>query len=87
VYQNALSNENPTLEASGFEVIRNNTSITVQASQALQKVTVYDLRGRIVMTMDAINAPVVSLPVNQLDQVFIVQVTTIDGKIGAKKTL
>ena len=87
VYQNALSNENPSLEATGFEVVRNNTSITVQASQTLQKVTVYDLRGRIVMTMDAINAPVVSLPVNQLDQVFIVQVTTIDGKIGAKKTL
>ena len=87
VYQNALSNENPTLEATGFEVIRNNTSITVQASQTLQKVTVYDLRGRIVMTMDAVNATTVTLPVNQPDQVFIVQVTTTDGKVGAKKTL
>jgi hypothetical protein len=74
VYQNALSNENPTLEATGFEVVRNNTSITVQASQTLQKVTVFDLRGRIVMTMDAVNATTVTLPVNQPDQVFIVQV-------------
>jgi len=87
VYQNALSNENPTLEATGFEVVRNNTSITVQASQTLQKVTVFDLRGRIVMTMDAVNATTVTLPVNQPDQVFIVQVTTTDGRVGAKKTL
>lgn len=87
VYQNALSNENPTLEATGFEVIRNTTSITVQATQTLQKVTVYDLRGRIVMTMDAVNATTATLPVNQPDQVFIVQVTTTDGKVGAKKTL
>lgn len=87
VYQNALSNDNPTLEASGFEVIRNNTSITVQASQILQKVTVFDLRGCIVMTMDAVNATTITLPVNQPDQVLIVQVTTPDGKVGAKKTL
>lgn len=87
VYQNALSNENPYLEATGFEVVRNNTSITVQANQTLQKVTVFDLRGRIVMTMDAVNATTVTLPINQPDQVFIVQVTTTDGKVGAKKTL
>ena len=86
VYQNALSTENPTLNANSFTVVKNPTQVQVSATESIDTVRVYDLRGRLIVQQSGVNATQVSLPVEG-DQVLLVQVTTISGLTGVKKVL
>lgn len=86
VYQNALSTENPTLNANTFTVVKNPTQVQVAATETIDTVRVYDLRGRLIVQQSKVNATQVSLPVVG-NQVYLVQVTTTSGLTGVKKVL
>jgi len=86
VYQNALSTENPTLNANTFTVVKNPTQVQVTATESIDTVRVYDLRGRLIVQQSKVNATQVSLPVVG-NQVYLVQVTTTSGLTGVKKVL
>jgi len=86
VYQNALSTENPTLNANNFTVVKNPTQVQVSATESIDTVRVYDLRGRLIVQQMKVNATQVSLPVVG-NQVYLVQVTTTSGLTGVKKVL
>jgi autotransporter-associated beta strand protein len=86
VYQNALSTENPTLNANTFTVVKNPTQVQVAATESIDTVRVYDLRGRLIVQQTKVNATQVSLPVVG-NQVYLVQVTTTSGLTGVKKVL
>lgn len=86
VYQNALSTENPTLNANSFTVVKNPTQVQVSATESIDTVRVYDLRGRLIVQQMNVNATQVSLPVVG-NQVYLVQVTTTSGLTGVKKVL
>lgn len=86
VYQNALSTVNPSLNPNSFTVVKNPTHVQVSATESIDTVRVYDLRGRLIVQKLGVNATQVSLPVEG-DQVLLVQVTTISGLTGVKKVL
>ena len=66
--------------------MKNPTQVQVAATESIDTVRVYDLRGRLIVQQSKVNATQVSLPVVG-NQVYLVQVTTTSGLTGVKKVL
>ena len=85
VYQNALGTVDTTLDAQAFAVVKTNGSIHVKANTQLQTVTLYDVQGRLLTQINGIDSQEITIPYQGADQVILVQVATLEKKIGVKK--
>lgn len=82
----ALGTDNPVLDANTVAVFKQGNTIQINTgSVAMNGVTVYDIRGRKVYSMDNINntqTAITNLAVEQ--QVLIVEVNTVKGKVSKR---
>ena len=85
--QSALSNPVNAFNDQSVVVVKNNQAINILASSTLlESVTVYDVRGRELYTKNAINANQLSITnLNAAQQVLILKIKSVDGKIVDKK--
>jgi hypothetical protein len=89
VYTQALSVENPTMDANAVVVYKNaNQSFTVNSgSVTMSSINVFDIRGRLLTTQTGINANETIVSAGQANEVLLIQVTSIDGAVVTKKVV
>jgi len=88
VYQTALATDNNTFTANSINVIKQQNDVVVRTSgTTMQEVTIYDIRGRVLVTKTNINASETKINVGTTNQVLLVQVTTVDGIKATKKVI
>lgn len=89
VYSSSLATNNPTLDANGVVIYKDNNHSFVINSGAIvmQSVKIFDIRGRLLNAMNNINASQITFDAGQSNEVFLVQVISIDGNIVTKKVV
>jgi hypothetical protein len=88
LYQGALGTQNPTLDNT-VTIVRNESGLfTIDSGNAtMDNVKVFDIRGRLLTGLDAINATTANFTVNGTDQVLIVKIKAIDGQEVTRKVM
>lgn len=86
VYQTALATNDNSFTANNINVIKQQSDVVVNTGNTMMKeVTIYDIRGRVLVAKKGINASETRINVGTTNQVLVVQVTTVDGvKVGKK---
>jgi hypothetical protein len=88
VYQTALDIEDNNFTSNSINVIKQQNDVVVRTSgTTMKEVTIYDIRGRVLVTKTNINASETKINVGTTNQVLLVQVTTIDGFKATKKVV
>ncbi|WP_396146780.1 T9SS sorting signal type C domain-containing protein [Flavobacterium sp.] len=88
VYQTALTTNDNNFTANSINVIKQQNDVVVRTSgTTMQEVTIYDIRGRVLVTKTNINASETKINVGTTNQVLLVQVTTVDGFKATKKVV
>jgi len=88
VYQTALTTNDNNFTANSINVIKQQNDVVVRtAGTTMQEVTIYDIRGRVLVTKNNINASETKINVGTTNQVLLVQVTTVDGVKATKKVV
>lgn len=88
VYQTALTVDNNDFTANNINVIKQQNDVLVRtAGTTMKEVTIYDIRGRVLVTKNSINASETKINVGTTNQVLLVQVTTVDGFKATKKVV
>ncbi|WP_345088803.1 T9SS sorting signal type C domain-containing protein [Flavobacterium chungnamense] len=88
VYQTALAVDNNDFTANSINVIKQQNDVVVRtAGTTMQEVTIYDIRGRVLVTKNNINASETKINVGTTNQVLLVQVTTTEGIKATKKVV
>jgi hypothetical protein len=88
VYQTALTTNNNDFTANNINVIKQQNDVVLRTSgTTMQEVTIYDIRGRVLVTKNNINASETKINVGTTNQVLLVQVTTVDGIKATKKVI
>lgn len=85
-YQNALGTANPVLSANNVVVYKNASDIVVNAGTiTIASVKVFDIRGRLLVEKNNINASETTINAGSEKQVLIVQITSNDNITVSKK--
>ncbi len=88
VYQTSLTTNDNNFTANSINVIKQQNDVVVRTSgTTMQEVTIFDIRGRVLITKTNINASETKINVGTTNQVLLVQVTTIDGVKATKKVV
>ena len=88
VYQTALTTNDNNFTANSINVIKQQNDVVVRTSgTTMKEVTIYDIRGRVLVTKTNINASETKINVGTTNQVLLVQVTTVDGVKATKKVV
>uniref|UniRef100_UPI0026116EB9 T9SS sorting signal type C domain-containing protein n=1 Tax=Flavobacterium sp. TaxID=239 RepID=UPI0026116EB9 len=88
VYQTALATNDNSFTANNINVIKQQNDVVVNTGSAMMKeVTIYDIRGRVLVAKKGINASETRINVGTTNQVLVVQVTTVDGVKASKKVV
>jgi hypothetical protein len=88
VYQTALATNCNDFTANSINVIKKQNDVVINSGAAIMKeVTIYDIRGRVLVAKTSINASETSINVGTTNQVLLVQVTTTEGVKAIKKVL
>ena len=89
VYANAaLSTNNPIFSSNSVVLYKKENEVVINAGTTmLDKVEVYDIRGRLLANAKNIKANEVSIKVGEVNQVLIVKITSVDGITVNKKTV
>lgn len=88
VYQTTLATNNPVWNASQVAVYNQNKQIVIHSGNAqMSKVEVFDVRGRLLAAQHNINAFETRLTAGAANQVLMVRITSIDGKVVTKKVV
>ncbi|MFY7739022.1 MAG: T9SS sorting signal type C domain-containing protein, partial [Flavobacterium sp.] len=88
VYQTALAVDNNDFTANSINVIKQQNDVVVRtAGTTMQEVTIYDIRGRVLVTKNNINASETKINLGTTNQVLLVQVTTTEGIKATKKVV
>jgi hypothetical protein len=88
IYQNVLAVTNPDFDASQVVVYKQDHQLVVDSGKTrMLKVAVYDIRGRLLVKQDNINATETRMNVGTTQQVLIVKVTDTDGRVVTKKVV
>ncbi|MGV9004263.1 Ig-like domain-containing protein [Flavobacterium sp.] len=88
-----LYQASPTLTSSTFDisnvvVYKSNEQIIVNTgSTVMEKVKIFDIRGRLLFEQNKINQTQATFPIGNLKQILLVQITSESGIIVTKKTL
>ncbi|WP_395051900.1 fibronectin type III domain-containing protein [Flavobacterium sp.] len=86
VYQNALSTNNPSVTLNSVVVYKNNTDVVINTGSILMsKVKIFDIRGRLLLEKEPINASETRINVGEVNQVLLVQITSTEGQMVTKK--
>jgi len=88
VYENLLSVTPPVFTASNVVVYKQRQDVVVNSGSAIMaKVQIYDIRGRLLVEKDNINASEVKLNAGLTNQVLIVKITSDQGATVTKKAV
>lgn len=88
VYQNALSTNQPQLDANAVIVYKSNGVFVIDAGLVeLDKVQAFDLQGRLIATKSDINTTQTTLDCGQTQQVLVLKIVGLDGQTVNKKVL
>ena len=88
VYQTSLTTNDNNFTANSINVIKQQNDVVVRTSgTTMKEVTIYDIRGRVLVTKTNINASETKINVGTTNQVLLVQVTTVDGFKATKKVV
>jgi hypothetical protein len=88
VYQTALATNDNNFTADSINVIKQQNDVVVRTSgTTMKEVTIYDIRGRVLVTKTNINASETKINVGTTNQVLLVQVTTTEGIKATKKVV
>jgi hypothetical protein len=88
VYQTALTTNDNNFTANSINVIKQQNGVVVRTSgTTMQEVTIYDIKGSVLVTKTNINASETKINVGTTNQVLLVQVTTVDGFKATKKVV
>lgn len=85
VYENLLGVESPAFIDSNTVVFKQNQEIVVSSSVLISKVQLYDIRGRLLLEQDKVQAHELHLDAGVTNQVLIVKITTIDQAVTKRK--
>jgi hypothetical protein len=88
VYQTSLTTNDNNFTANSINVIKQQNGVVVRTSgTTMQEVTIYDIKGSVLVTKTNINASETKINVGTTNQVLLVQVTTVDGFKATKKVV
>jgi hypothetical protein len=88
VYQTALSTVNPVLSESNVIVYKQNNNVVINTGIAtMASVKAYDMRGRLLVEKNNINASETQLNLGTTNQVVLLQITSTDGVVVTKKVV
>jgi Zinc carboxypeptidase len=88
VYQTALNNDVVDFTSNNVMLYNQNNVITINSgNNAMNSVKVFDIRGRLLVQKDKINATETQVNVPATNQVLIVQITSFDGIVVIKKVI
>ncbi|WP_344816844.1 T9SS sorting signal type C domain-containing protein [Flavobacterium cheonanense] len=88
VYQTSLTTNDNSFTANSINVIKQQNDVFIRTGgTTMQEVTIYDIRGRVLVAKTNINASEAKINVGTTNQVLLVQVTTIDGFKATKKVV
>lgn len=89
VYTAALSTNNPTLDANSVVIYKNdNQSFVINTGNTtMSSVKVFDIRGRLLTSVNNINATQTIVTAGQSNEVLLVQVTSLEGATVTKKVV
>lgn len=88
LYQNAttLNNSSSIFDANSIVLYKPNQDLFIDAGTALiKKVRILDIRGRLLLEKDQINNTKTAVQVGSVNQVFLVEITSVTGEIIIKK--
>ncbi|RZJ34140.1 MAG: choice-of-anchor D domain-containing protein [Flavobacterium sp.] len=88
LYDTALAVHNPTFDSNGVVVYKSAADIVINSgSTAMDNVKIYDIRGRLIIEKDAVNASQIAIPSGTTNQVLIVKITSESGATVTKKVV
>ena len=89
IYQSQLSIENPTFNANQVIVYKNelNDFVINAGTTIMASVKVFDIRGRLLLERNNINASQTNMTVGMANEVLLVQITSEDGVVVIKKVV
>lgn len=89
IYQSQLSIENPTFNANQVIVYKNgvNDFVINSGTTIMASVKVFDIRGRLLLERNNINASQTTMTVGMANEVLLVQITSEDGVVVTKKVV
>jgi hypothetical protein len=89
IYQSQLSIENPTFNANQVIVYKNelNDFVINAGTTIMASVKVFDIRGRLLLERNNINASQTTMTVGMANEVLLVQITSEDGVVVSKKVV
>ncbi|WP_170826797.1 choice-of-anchor D domain-containing protein [Flavobacterium caeni] len=88
VYQTTLGTENPTVQANQIVAYKQGQDIVINSgNQTMAGVKIYDLRGRLLVEQNHVNAKEVKLFAGSATQMLVVKVTAQDGSEVTKKVM
>ena len=88
VYENQLSVPTTSFTANNVVIYKNNEDFVINSGVAtMAEITVYDIRGSVLMTKKGINATETRINAGTTNQVLLVQITTNEGIKVTKKVI
>ncbi|WP_460575579.1 GEVED domain-containing protein [Flavobacterium koreense] len=88
VYQTSLTTNDNNFTANSINVIKQQNDVVIRTGgTTMKEVTIYDIRGRVLVAKTNINASETKINVGTTNQVLLVQVTTVDGFKATKKVV
>ena len=88
VYENQLSNPTTSFTANNVVIYKNNEDFVINSGVAtMADITVYDIRGRVVLTKKGINSSEIRINAGTTNQVLLVQIKTTEGFVVTKKVI
>ncbi len=88
IYQNLLSNNNPTLDAKKIIIYNKDQTTFINSGQiTMDSIKIFDLQGRLLFSKSSINDTKTSLNLNFNNQVVLFHVTSQDGDTIIKKVI
>ena len=87
IYQTVLGNNSNSISENNVVIYTNNKTIHINSGvMTLKKVKIFDIRGRVLIEKDTINATEIAIDCSKIaNQILVVQITSIEGKIFTKK--
>ncbi|WP_395066278.1 ice-binding family protein [Flavobacterium sp.] len=88
LYQNQLSNLDQNNNPNQIIIYNQNSNLVINSgNKMMSKIKIYDITGRLLMDKENINATQFTLAMNIKNNVYVVQVTSIDNEITTKKVI
>ncbi len=88
LYDTALAVHNPTFDSNAVVVYKSGADIVINSgSTTMDNIKIYDIRGRLIIEKDAVNASQIAIPSGTTNLVLIVKITSESGATVTKKVV